>query len=289
MPRSFRTWCRRTCIAALAIFAATAWAGTEPGSPVPDGPAATDAAPPASAPAAAPVPDGSLPPSSVTAPAPDAAATTELPPAAPPAKVVLLPVEFTVYQRGVGAGEVVADWTSAARSNLASAAVTVLNERAGLQLVPMPELSPDEQKVLHEHNALFQLIVFSANDLNGGVWITRRVDFDRSFGDGLRFLHDKSGADYALIINGSQVKQSGGGVFAQIAMAALGVLTPGGGTYLYATLVDLEHGELKWFNAKTGVEVMGFTGSDVRAPDEAAVTLRKLFAPYPIIPALGHE
>lgn len=237
-------------------------------------PASSEAAAPAATEPAA------VAPAEPVTPAPAPAATT-------PARVVLLPVEFSVYQQGMGSGELVADWTEAARANLGEAATSVLRERAGLQLVPMPVLGTEEQQALREHVALFKLVVSSAHSMPGGAWDARRADFDRRFGEGLRFLRERSGADYAVLIDGAQLKQSGGSIFAQIALAALGVGMPGGGTYLTASLIDLQAGEIKWFNAKMGAEVLGVTGSDIRQLDEAKVTLRKLFEPYPTIPALA--
>lgn len=207
-------------------------------------------------------------------------------PVATPAKVLLLPVEFSVYQKGVGTGEIVADWTEAARANLAAAATDVLGERAGLQLVPMPTLDAAEQERLREHVALVKLIVVQANGLNSGAWKSRKADFDRRFGDGLGFLREKSGADFAILIDGSQLKQSGGSIFTQVALAAIGAYVPGGGTYLTSSLLDLQAGEVKWFNARFGAEALGITGSDIRDLGEAKATLRKLFEPYPAIPAL---
>jgi hypothetical protein len=186
----------------------------------------------------------------------------------------------------MGSGEVVADWTEAARANLAAAATEVLGERAGLQLVSMPELEPAEQEQLREHLALVKLVVLQANSMAGAAWDTRKPDFDRRFGEGLQFLRERSGADFAIVIDGSQVKQSGGSVFTQVAMAAIGVGIPGGGTYLTSSLLDLQAGEVKWFNARFGVEALGITGSDIRDLGEAKATLRKLFEPYPAIPAL---
>jgi hypothetical protein len=209
--------------------------------------------------------------------------------APPPAKVVLLPVDFDVYELSAGGGrEIVKDWTEAARANLSSAATVVLGERAGMQLVPMPELTAQENQALREHLGVVKLIVYQGGMLNDGPWIRRRAEFDRSFGAGLAFLHDKSGADYAVLIDGAQSKQSGGSVFAQVAMAALGVvMMPGSGTYVRMTLLDLEAGQVKWFNQKARAEVLGITGADVRQAPETEQMLRGLIQPYPTIPALG--
>jgi hypothetical protein len=222
-----------------------------------------------------------------TEPAAETAPGSPEEPVSAPAKVLLVPVEFSVYEKGLNTSEIVADWTEAARANLATAATEVLGERAGLQLVPMPVLEPAEQEALHEHLALVKLVVLQASSMSGSAWNRRKPDFDRRLGDGLQFLREKSGADFVILIDGSQVKQSGGSVFTQIALAGiLGVGVPGGGTYLSSSLIDLVAGEVKWFNARYGLEGFGMTNSDLRQLDDAKAMLRKLFEPYPAIPAL---
>jgi hypothetical protein len=222
-----------------------------------------------------------------TEPAAETAPGSPEEPVSAPAKVLLVPVEFSVYEKGLNTSEIVADWTEAARANLATAATEVLGERAGLQLVPMPVLEPAEQEALHEHLALVKLVVLQASSMSGSAWNRRKPDFDRRLGDGLQFLREKSGADFVILIDGSQVKQSGGSVFTQIALAGiLGVGVPGGGTYLSSSLIDLVAGEVKWFNARYGLEGFGMTNSDLRQLEDAKAMLRKLFEPYPAIPAL---
>lgn len=223
----------------------------------------------------------------VAPPAPVQAPVSSDETVAAPARVLLVPVEFSVYEKGLNTSEIVADWTEAARANLATAATEVLGERAGLQLVPMPALEPAEQEVLREHLALVKLVVLQANSMSGGAWNDRKPDFDRRLGGGLQFLREKSGADFLILIDGSQVKQSGSSVFTQIALAGvLGVGVPGGGTRLSSSLVDLAGGEVKWFNARYGLEGFGMTKSDLRQLEDARTMLRKLFEPYPAIPAL---
>jgi hypothetical protein len=202
--------------------------------------------------------------------------------------VLLLPVEFDVYEQSAGGmRELVKDWTDAARANLASAATDVLAERTGLELVSMPELSPQEQQALHDNLGVAKLIATQGSQLGGKVWERRRADFDRTLGDGLAFLHEKTTADYLLLIDGAQAKQTGGSVFTQVLLlATLGVGMPGGGTFVRATLVDLEAGQVKWFNQSIGVQVFGVTGSDVSQSDDTKNLLRGLFNPYPAIPAL---
>jgi len=277
----------------LSTFAAVALAGDDPiVAPVPEvqpvatpGPPA-DAEAPADETASAPVPE--------TPPAAGAAVTTVVEPTAADtqriARVVLLPVEFSVFQRGVSGMEVIPDWTEKARTNIAAAASTVLMERANLELVAMPELSPEETQQLREHLALVRTFMAQIDQLDAAkeaAWQGRKPGLDRRIGHGLDFLREKTGADFAVYIDGAQAKQSGGSVFSQIALAAVGVISiGGGGTYIRASVLDLEAGLLRWFNERSGRESYGISGSDVRKAAETQAVLRRLFEPYPSVPRL---
>lgn len=226
------------------------------------------------------------------APAP-AAATPE--PAHPngPHIVLMLPPTFTEYQNAVSGLEVIPDWTNAARKNLDDAALEALQTSGSLQLEPLPALTPEESVILRDHIAVAELIVAAGLQYENGEWHKHREAFDRSFGDGLRFLHERTGADYALLIDGTQVRQSGG----RIAMRVLGtlaaaaggiVLVPlgGGGEVMNVCLLDLNHGTVAWFNSSKAIEVFG-SGADLRNAEAAKAAMKKLFASYPAIPALA--
>jgi hypothetical protein len=218
---------------------------------------------------------------------PQTVATEEQSPAGP-GKVILLPVDFTVYESGFGGTlEAVPDWTTAARANLTQSAAAVLQSTVGLELVPVPELIAAEQAVLRDHLGLTRLIVAQGSSLTGTVWKQRRATFDRALGDGMRFLKERSGADFAMLLYGRQVKQSGGSVLGQLALAGVGAYVPGGGgTQLSASLVDLGAGQVQWFNSSLGVQIFGIGGDDIRKSEVTDAALRELFEPYPEIPAL---
>ncbi|HEX9207837.1 MAG TPA: hypothetical protein VF851_06350 [Steroidobacteraceae bacterium] len=179
------------------------------------------------------------------------------------------------------------DWTAAARSNLTDALAAALVGRTGMEIVPLPALTEAEQKVLDAHVSVARLVVFEGSRMGGKAWATRRADFDRQLGPGLEWLRERSGADYAVLVAGSQYEQSGGLVFAQVLAAAAGVIvSPGGGTNISTALIDLGAGEVKWFNSTFGVEVMGIGSIDFRKVESSAEVLRNLMAPYPRIPTL---
>lgn len=215
------------------------------------------------------------------------AAAPAAPPAIPASKVVLLPVEFTVYQLGVAGPEAVPDWTTSARQNLDEALKLALRDRTGMEIVPLPALTDAEQKNLEAHIGVARLIVYEGSNMGGKVWATRRAAFDRQLGPGLAWLRERSGADYAVLVAGSQYEQSGGLIFAQVLAAASGVIvSPGGGTNISTALINLGTGEVAWFNSTLAVEVLGMSSIDFRKVESSAAVLRQLIAPYPRIPSL---
>lgn len=217
-----------------------------------------------------------------SAPAPETTALT-------PHKVVVLPLTFTVYQGSVGAGiEAVPDWTTDARRNLEAAAGVALKAHGDFEPTPLPELSDDEQAVLREELGLVHQVVASGATFGYGEWHKHLENFDPEIGDGLNFLHEKTGADYAVVIDGMQIRQSGGQIFMQIALAAAGVAVVGGaGATVSMAIIDLNHQTVHWFNSTIGVEALGISSMDVRSADSAQKVIAGLMKNYPTVKALS--
>jgi hypothetical protein len=270
-------------------------AAPEPESDVPAA-AAEEAAPATEAvPAEEPAPaqDAAAEDAAAEAAAPEAAsspADTQAsgqpdPTATPGAKrIVMLPVEFTVYEKSISGLEAVPDWSESAQYALGDAASKMLRLDHRFDIVPMPSFEGETGGLLREHVELFKIIADSVTSLlsyGGKAWQEKRANFDYTLGDGLAFLADEAQADYALIVAGAQIKQTGGSVFMQLLMAAGGVGMPGGGTFVVIGVVNLRSGDVAWFNWKAGAEVFGMTGSDLRNADAAEATVAKMFAEYP--------
>lgn len=208
-------------------------------------------------------------------------------------RVLLLPPAFTEFQNAVSGLEAIPEWTQAARENLGDAARISL-QAVGLELQPLPDLTAEEFGRVHEHIAVAQLIVAAGALYGSNDWHKNRDHFDRTLGEGLRFLHERTGADYALLIDGSQVRQSG----ARIGMRVLSTLAAatvhvalvsggGGGQILNVCLLDLNTGAVVWFNSSQTKNVFGSSGSDLRQAPATQAVMKELFASYPNIPALA--
>lgn len=240
-------------------------------------------------------PEAPTEPSQAEAPTEPASATeaaaAEAAPAAPDSapqpgvkRIVMLPVEFTVYQKSVAGIEAVPDWTEGARFSLGDASIRMLQQDNRFQVMPLPEIDSETQGLLREHVELFKIIGNTATSLlqyGGKAWAEKRTNFDYTLGDGLRFLADAAGADYAFLLAGVQVTQTGGAAFMQILAAAGGLALSGGGTFMFTGIVDLHSGDVKWLNHRTGAQVFGMTGTDVRKPETALEVVTQMFAGFP--------
>lgn len=260
--------------------------------PVPEPEAPAESAPAATAPDAAATPPASAPeaPQESAVPAVEADASPAAQPVAAPAprtgakRIVVLPVEFTVYQKSVAGVEAVPDWTETAQFALGDAAMQMLQQDSRFQIVNLPQIDGEPAALLREHIELFKIVASTVTGVvqYGKVWADKRTtNFDYSIGDGLTFLADAADADYAFLVTGAQIKQTGGSIFMQVLAAAGGVALPGGGTYVMGGIVDLRTGEVRWINARMGGEVFGITGTDVRDPGTALEIVARMFEGFP--------
>ena len=221
------------------------------------------------------------------------AVADETPSAAPPEmpapKVLVLPLTFTVYQGSLGAGiEAVPDWTNDARRHLEAAIGATFKSHGDFEVVPMPELTEAEKANLRDEIGLVHQIVASGVQFGRGEWHKHVDNFDPSIGDGLDFLRQKAQADYAVIVDGSEIRQSGGQIFMQFALAAAGVGVVGGaGANVNMAVLDLEHQAVQWFNSTIGIEAFGVSTVDVRTAESAQKVISQLMKVYPTVPALA--
>lgn len=99
--------------------------------------------------------------------------------------------------------------------------------------------------------------------------------FDWSLGPETRLLKEKFGADYALFVHIRDSYASGGRKAFFIVAAAFGVGIPLGQQVGFASLVDLETGDVVWFNR------LGREAGDLRTPAAAAESVELLLCDFP--------
>lgn len=193
------------------------------------------------------------------------------------AKVVIMPtdIELFVISAG-GVPEPKADWTDAATKHF-KAALIEKKKSFGTVAVDMSEKEADQfAEVSTLHAAIAGAISahhFGPSFLN---LPTKEGKLDWSLGEPVRGIKDKTGADYALFTWIRDSYASGERIATTILLAVVGIgLAPGGQQNGYASLVDLNTGQVVWFN-----RLLRGTG-DLREAAKATETLNALLQDFP--------
>lgn len=200
-------------------------------------------------------------------------------PTPPPASNVLVvkpDVHLAILNAG-GTTEPKADWSNSAQANLNKAFTEYLSSK---KFVPQPydfgaaEGRPDQ--LIKLHGAVGQSILMHSY----GVFplpTHPRAEFKWTLGPGTKVIADTSHARYALFITAQGTYASAGRVAAQMGLAILGVGIPLGSQQMYASLVDLQSGDVIWFN----VAVAG-PSADMRTEAGAKSLITSLMTKSPL-------
>jgi hypothetical protein len=196
------------------------------------------------------------------------------------------PVRILVFRPDVrvgaqstgGLNEPNADWTTAARKNIADALDTAQVARSN-EIKPMPELEGDDGKLLADYRALFRAVtdaVVQHKLFPGNRLPTKKEAFNWTLGPGVAKLGQIGGGDYGLFLFTNDSYGSAGRKAAQVVGLLFGAYIPSGVHVGYAGLVDLKTGELVWINADVSM------GGDVREVDGATKRVGQLLEDFPV-------
>jgi hypothetical protein len=195
-------------------------------------------------------------------------------------RVLVLPpdVELSILHAG-GIQEPNAEWTRLARRHIADDLGRRFREMK-VSLVNGDNISAEnaddaeELQMLKLHEAVGWAILTHqyATPLQ---LPTKANGFEWSLGPKMRTLKQKYGGDYALFLFVRDSYASSGRVATMIVAAMLGVGIEGGVQVGFASLVDLNTGEVVWFNRL----VRG--GGDLRTAPAAQETVSQLLANFP--------
>lgn len=192
------------------------------------------------------------------------------------AKIVVMPVDVELFSMSAGGvNEPKADWTASAHQHM-KAALKARTTKLGLSASQMEEAAADE---FSEHIALHAAVARSIalHHSMGGGWAlpTKESKLDWSFGDAMQGLQAKTGAKYGLFVWVRDSYASAERKLAMVGLALLGVGITGGSQVGYASLIDLESGQVLWFN-----RLARATG-DLREVDSAAESIEALLQGFP--------
>jgi hypothetical protein len=196
-----------------------------------------------------------------------------------PKRIVLLPPQVFVFELSAGGVPTrMADWEALARDNLAATATRLAESGHLFELVPAPPLTAEEAEQLEAHIGLYDRVAQSVFVYGRGeqsAWAHKKYEFDYTVGPGLAFLRERTGADAALIVLGSDFISSGGRKAAFVAGLALGIIMPLGQSFVTAGVVDLASGDVRWMSFDSSSRI------DTRDPADAEELMHAFYETWP--------
>ena len=177
-----------------------------------------------------------------------------------PIKIILFRPDIEVASLGTsGVPTPNPDWTKDARTFTLDA---VQKNRAAKQteIISLPELTGDDAAYAAEYQSLYRAVSNSvmlhsyALKLPTKKMANGKYKFDWTLGPGAKRLGEIGGGNYGLFIFGYDAYATSGRkamqIFMLIASSAMGAgFFPAGGQHFsYASLVDLDTGNIVWFN-----------------------------------------
>lgn len=213
-------------------------------------------------------------------PAPSPAAHKNLAPGfAGPAvgdRILLMPVDVELFSLSAGGvAEPRADWTQAAQGHM-KAAIAARTRALRLATVDGSEDLADEfAEQVGLHAAVAGSIALHHGA--GGIWAlpSKAGQLLWSFDDAMQPLAAKTGARYGLFVMVRDSYASAERKAMMVGLALLGVGIGGGVQFGYASLVDLQTGQVVWFNR------LARASGDLRETAGAAETIEALLAGLP--------
>lgn len=192
----------------------------------------------------------------------------------PDAKVVVAPIDVELFVVSAGGMlEPKADWTASAQRHMKAA----LQQRAKALGSGAMEMSEGQADQFAEQISLHGAVARAISLHHVGPWKlpTKEDKLDWTFGDTLRPIQTATGARYGLFTWVRDSYASPERVAMMVGLALVGIGVGGGVQVGYATLVDLETGQVLWFNQM----VRGF--GDLREAEKARESVTALLAGLP--------
>ena len=191
-------------------------------------------------------------------------------------KVLLMPIDIEICELTLaGMCEPKASWTNESRENIITSFKEILDKRnASLNEYDKNSTNEDVNQIIKLHTQIGQEII---NNEYGPFKLPTKNEFDWSIGKDAQILRKEHKSDYAIFIFFRDQYSSTERVLYNIVTAVLfpGIIPIGGSQLAFASLVNLNNGEITWFN--------GYYRSfgDVRDLESARATIEKLFEEFP--------
>ena len=191
-------------------------------------------------------------------------------------KILLMPVDIEICELSLaGMCEPSASWTKDSGENIIISIEEILNTRnAVLKKYNKNDQNDEIIQIIKLHTQTGQEII---NNEYGSFKLPTKKEFKWSLGQKVKLLKNKYKSDYAMFIFFRDQYSSTERVIYNIVTAVLfpGIIPIGGSQIAFASLVNLNNGEITWFN--------GYYRSfgDVRDLENAKDTVKKIFEQFP--------
>ena len=191
-------------------------------------------------------------------------------------QILLMPVDIEICELTIaGMCEPSASWTQSSKENIIISFEEILNTRnAILKKYNKNQQNDEIIQLIKLHTQIGQEII---NNEYGAFELPTKKEFNWTLGKKVKLLKQKNNSDYAIFIFFRDQYSSTERVIYSIITAVLfpGIIPIGGSQIAFASLVDLNNGEITWFN--------GYYRSfgDVRDLENARNTVNKLFEEFP--------
>ena len=197
------------------------------------------------------------------------------------ARVLLMPVNIQLFELTVGGlEEPKADWTATAQKHVHSALNSLLAEKKDTVLLYEPPTdNPEKARSIQQLIKLYEVVgqtMWVHTYFEGYKLPTKKDAFDWSLGSGVRQINEGYDANVALFIYIRDSYASAGRKAAMVVGALAGIVVAGGAQTGFASLVDLDDGNILW----TG-RLYRPTG-DLRTPGPAKAAVAQLLSEIPL-------
>jgi hypothetical protein len=194
------------------------------------------------------------------------------------ARVVMMPPDIRYYLMTAGGNpELHEAWTADAESAFANAVDSIADMRGiSIEVVARTALSEDALRFEGLHAALGEALI---KHVVGGTPLPAKDGNDISdwtMGPGVHVIREETGADYALFIHYRENQPSGSRLAFAILAAASDVVIPTGSEHGFATLVNLDSGNIEWFG------MLFDEGNELREEAGSAVIAEWLLEELPL-------
>ena len=187
-----------------------------------------------------------------------------------------MPIDIEICELTIaGICEPNASWTKESKKNIILGFEEILkNKNASLNKYNKKDQNNEIVQLIKLHTQMGQEII---NNEYGSMELPTKENFDWSIGNKVKLLKKKHKSDYAIFIFFRDQYSSTQRVIYNIVTAILfpGIIPIGGSQLAFASLVNLNTGDIVWFN--------GYYRSvgDVRDLKSARDTVSKIFEEFP--------